>query len=317
MVVFFTIKKSINPFSKRSENLETSLEIGAMLFSSSLFVYTSNEKEITKELNTENEEFQLQNQSQSQTQDHYKLLIKNLLSNQLIHQLEFPTKILGTKQNQKRLVVALESQIHIYDLTNLERLGICKIKSGFGVLALSSGNNCYLAYPPSSDSGRVTLFDALNMRMIHSIKCHNSRITKIEFSRDEKLFATVSKKGTIIRIFQVKNPKNTLCELRRGSKARKIYHIAFSSNSEFLSVTSESGTIHIFKIKEKGSFLSVANRSFIEIKYRKSTPHLAYYDLDRGGVVVATSEGKLFFCEIDPNNIKKQYKFTNQESLMI
>ncbi|GME91211.1 unnamed protein product [Ambrosiozyma monospora] len=64
--------------------------------------------------------------------------------------------------------------------------------------------------------GSVVLFDALNIQPINQIDCHNSPLQKIALSKDGKLLATCSTKGTIIRVFSTKNGKK-VHEFRRGS----------------------------------------------------------------------------------------------------
>ncbi|RYG49089.1 hypothetical protein EON67_06980, partial [archaeon] len=42
-----------------------------------------------------------------------------------------------------------------------------------------------------------------------------------------------------------------LQELRRGADKAEIYSLAFNSNSSMLACTSDKGTVHVFKLRER------------------------------------------------------------------
>lgn len=63
------------------------------------------------------------------------------------------------------------------------------------------------------------------------------------------MVATASLKGTLIRVFDTVK-RNLLVELRRGADPATLYCIAFSHDSDFLAVSSDKGTIHIFALKD-------------------------------------------------------------------
>ncbi len=61
------------------------------------------------------------------------------------------------------------------------------------------------------------------------------------------MVATASTKGTLVRIFDLAKG-GLLCEMRRGAEGAAINHISFSDDSSRLCMTSDKGTVHIFKI---------------------------------------------------------------------
>ena len=65
------------------------------------------------------------------------------------------------------------------------------------------------------------------------------------FSQDGAYFATASGKGTLIRVFNVKERK-MVRELRRGTQDATIECIAFSPDNSLLACTSDHGTMHVF-----------------------------------------------------------------------
>jgi WD40 repeat protein len=62
------------------------------------------------------------------------------------------------------------------------------------------------------------------------------------------LLATASEKGTLIRIF-ICETGQLVQELRRGAERAIIYSLAFNSESNKVSCSSDKGTVHIFAIE--------------------------------------------------------------------
>lgn len=69
-------------------------------------------------------------------------------------------------------------------------------------------------------------------------------------STDGQFFATASAKGTIIRVFSIKD-KTMVKELRRGKTECTINSIAFNVGSSRLACTSAHGTVHVFSLKDE------------------------------------------------------------------
>lgn len=61
------------------------------------------------------------------------------------------------------------------------------------------------------------------------------------------MLATASDKGTVIRVFSLPNG-DRVHEFRRGTYPAKIYSISFNQTSTLLSVSSDTETVHIFKL---------------------------------------------------------------------
>ncbi|KPM08596.1 hypothetical protein NH340_JMT08047 [Sarcoptes scabiei] len=99
-----------------------------------------------------------------------------------------------------------------------------------------------------------------------SLSAHTSEIACLALNQNGTLLATASRKGTLIRIFRtiemdtpssiiadenrtVLNPQQ-LIEFRRGIDQALVYCIVFSPDSDYLLVSSDKGTVHIFALKE-------------------------------------------------------------------
>ncbi|KAF9443266.1 WD40 repeat-like protein [Macrolepiota fuliginosa MF-IS2] len=86
-----------------------------------------------------------------------KLQIVNTKRQSMICELLFPSSILAVKLNRKTLVIVLESEIYIYDISNMRLLHVIETTLNPEAICALSPNayNSYLAYPspvPSSSS---------------------------------------------------------------------------------------------------------------------------------------------------------------------
>eukprot|EP00494_Astrolonche_serrata_P022707 UN22964 len=151
--------------------------------------------------------------------------------------------------SKQRMIVVLPDKIHIFDLSDMSLLhcldtppnseGICDF--------ILMKDKHFLAFPTSSSSGKVMVFDAYNLQVRCAIDAHESRIQCLKFSPDGRCLATASTKGTIIRISSVKTG-NILYEFRRGSTTAVITCMSFSIKEKILAVTSRNNTIHFFDL---------------------------------------------------------------------
>ena len=109
------------------------------------------------------------------------------------------------------------------------------------------------------------------------VLAHDSRIACFALTQDGSLLATASSKGTLVRIFNTVdgtlrqevganyyyiasaldprcsfdsyNNDDVTVQVRRGADRAEIYSLAFSSNAEWLAVSSDKGTVHVFGLK--------------------------------------------------------------------
>lgn len=212
-------------------------------------------------------------------------LITNIAQRKLnICELTFPTAVLKVKLNRKRLVVLLEEQIYIYDISNMQLLHTIETSSNPGAIcALSPSSESYLAYPspaPQSTSpfafpshvpsataannttspnrtGDVVIFDCISLLPINVIEAHKSPLSAVAFNADGTLLATSSDKGTIVRVFSI--PSSTkVHQFRRGTYPSKIFSMNFNLSSTLLAVSSATETVHIFRLGRASQFYQPA-----------------------------------------------------------
>lgn len=163
----------------------------------------------------------------------------------------YPKDILSVKLNRSRLVVCLEDSIYIHNIRDMRLLHSIKNMApnaaGLCTLSLSS----HLAYPISSTAGELQIFDAGNLTSRLKIKAHDSQLSAMNFSFNGTLLATASEKGTVIRVFCVKNGQR-VHEFRRGLKRHvSIGSLNFSICASYVVASSNTETVHIFRIDPK------------------------------------------------------------------
>ncbi|KAI8868557.1 WD40 repeat-like protein [Ramicandelaber brevisporus] len=203
-----------------------------------------------------------------------ELRLMNTKRNSIICKLDFPTSILALRMNRRRLAVVLEEQLYIYDIAKMElKTMIDTAFNPLGVCAMSSvGDQLYIAFPGSTSSldnadgsmkqspinaaalsaagcgnGTVVIFDAIACAPVTIIPAHKAPITALAISPDGTLLATASEKGTVVRVFDVPSGERRYT-FRRGSYPVRIQSMCFSRDDSLLAVSSDSGTVHIFKM---------------------------------------------------------------------
>jgi autophagy-related protein 18 len=99
----------------------------------------------------------------------------------------------------------------------------------------------------TQSAGDVILFDALSLSVTNIVQAHKTSLACVQLNSTGTLLATASDKGTVIRVFSVPNG-DQVAQFRRGTYSARIFSIAFNPVSSLLAVSSDSETVHIFKL---------------------------------------------------------------------
>lgn len=206
-----------------------------------------------------------------------KLQIVNTKRQSMICELLFPSSILAVKLNRKTLVIVLETEIYIYDISNMRLLHVIETTPNpEAICALSpSADSSYLAYPspvpspttplatatsvpppastsPQNQSGDVLLFSTRSLTVANVIQAHKAPISFLSINSTGSILATSSEKGTVIRVWSIPGAEK-LYQFRRGTREARIYSINFNVVSTLLAVSSAHDTVHIFKLGSQKS----------------------------------------------------------------
>ncbi|XP_045925093.1 WD repeat domain phosphoinositide-interacting protein 1-like isoform X2 [Micropterus dolomieu] len=165
----------------------------------------------------------------------------------------YSNNILSVRLNRQRLVVCLEESIYIHNIKDMKLLKtLLNTPTNLsGLCALSvNHSNSYLAYPGSATIGEITVYDANNLSTLTLIQAHDSPLAALTFNASGTKLASASEKGTVIRVFSIPEGQR-LFEFRRGMKRYvSISSLSFSADAQFLCASSNTETVHIFKLEQ-------------------------------------------------------------------
>lgn len=174
-------------------------------------------------------------------------------------EMSFRSIVRAIKIRREVIVVVLDTKIYVYNLhdltlrdsieTGLNASGVCDITvyAPHFVLACPALQRGFVRielYHHTPPSNRLLL-------------CHEGNIVALALNSDGYRVATASDSGTLIRIWNT-HSGHKLQEFRRGTGCALIHSLAFNSTTEWLLVTSNTGTLHVFCVA--GSLTSRAKR---------------------------------------------------------
>ncbi|KAK9887865.1 hypothetical protein WA026_000173 [Henosepilachna vigintioctopunctata] len=243
----------------------------------------------------------------------------------------YSNSIVAVKLNRTRLIVVLEESLYIHNIRDMKVLHTIRDTppNPAGLCALStSGDMCLIAYPGSSTSGQLQIFDGSNLHSKLMIFAHNSPLAAIAFSPCGTKVATASEKGTVIRVSSTEDGTK-LYEFRRGVKrCVRIACLSFSNCGEYLACSSNTETVHVFKLDSPlndsgpgtdestwvgylSSYLPTQVTDVFKQGRAFATAYLPYSDVGnvlgintldgKMRLMVATDEGLLYIFNMDPN----------------
>lgn len=195
-----------------------------------------------------------------------KVILWDDKDSRAIAELTFRTSVKTVKLRRDLIVVGVESKIYMYrfaDLGVVDIIDTCCSELRNLIAVSGSTERAVVAVPGNVVGKVVVLFydtsliatasanlssDKLNRIKTTTIMAHRSNIAVVSLNFDGTKLATASVKGTLIRVFDTVTG-NQLFELRRGAEKVDIYSISFNMKSDWLAVSSDKGTIHVFSLR--------------------------------------------------------------------
>lgn len=177
-----------------------------------------------------------------------KVVIWDDHQSKCIGEFSFRSDVRAVKLRRDRIVVVLEHKIYVYNFTDLKLLHqIETLYNPRGLCCLSHHANTSVLACPGLYRGQVRV-EHFGLKVKKLISAHDSQIACFTLTLDGLLLATASVKGTLIRIFNTMDGTR-LQEVRRGADRADIYSLALSPTVKWLAVSSDKGTIHIFRLR--------------------------------------------------------------------
>lgn len=193
-----------------------------------------------------------------------KLILWDDHQSRCIGEFTFRSEVRAVKLRRDQIVVVLGHKIYVYAFMDLKLVyqietvanprGLCCLSHHFSSSAVLACPGLY--------KGQVRV-DHFGLNIVKLINAHRSPIACITITSDGLVLATASTRGTLIRIFNTMDGTR-LQEVRRGVDRADIFSIALSPGVQWLAVSSDKGTVHIFSLRvrvveeEEASHLSSA-----------------------------------------------------------
>ena len=177
-------------------------------------------------------------------------LIWDDLNSRILLKVVVKEKILNLKLSHDNIYIVSKSKIFVFSLKTFNLIN--PIETGpnpLGLLGLNyTKDRTILVYPSNSEDKKKGDITIKNKQFLY-ITPHNHPVTYIALSYNGLLLSTASQEGKRIRIFETETGEY-LQELNRGSEKAEIKCISIDFNNQFIAVSSERGTIHIWSLKE-------------------------------------------------------------------
>lgn len=175
-----------------------------------------------------------------------RVMIWDDCQNKCIAELEFKSAITGVKLRKNLILVTIVDKLYLYNFSDLRLIkSIETFNNPRGTVGLSVGSDTIIAIP-GKQVGTV-LVDNRTTDKIVEIKAHSNPIALVALNNEGDRLATVSERGTMIRIWDTNTGKQ-IKEFRRGAEATVITSLAFDHNTSSIVVCNKKGTVHIFNL---------------------------------------------------------------------
>lgn len=175
-----------------------------------------------------------------------------------IAELSFRSTVRAVRLRRDLVVVVVDKKVYVYGFRSLSLLdSIETIENKKGLCCLSVGSERTVLICPGMQLGRALVifypraFGELQAPAERErttiVAAHESSIAAMGIDYNGTLLATASDKGTIVRVYDTSSGSRRQ-ELRRGADRAEIHSLVFSPSGEFLAVSSDKGTIHVFAV---------------------------------------------------------------------
>ena len=180
------------------------------------------------------------------------LTMWNTAQHSAICDIYFNDSVLSVQLNKLRIVAATADAVLIYDTSTMKKQHeIRSAHNPLGLMALSPDHSsCFLLYLSAADMGNFMVYDCYTMQNRREIEAHRTTLAGLVINRGGTMAATVSVKGTIIRVFGLPEGQK-LYTFKRGMTEARIYHLSFSAQLPYLLVCSDSGSLHLFRLSSE------------------------------------------------------------------
>ena len=183
-----------------------------------------------------------------------KVVIYNDLEDCVENEFKFATPVINVKFKKQYIFIVCEKKIYVFNITtsqNIDSFDTTINKKG--IIAV---NGCeeqtIMAHPiefgDEPNKGYVGIKN-YKTNKYYNLLVHEEPISCMEMDYKGLLLATVNDKGNIIRLHNLID-KNLIYECKRGKDKAIVNYICFDLEYNYIGVTSNKGTIHLWKLDD-------------------------------------------------------------------
>jgi WD40 repeat protein len=183
-----------------------------------------------------------------------KVVIYNDEEERIECEFKFTTKVINVKFKDNLLFIVCEKKIYVFDVETSQNIDSFETTSNKrGIIAVNGyKKKTIMAHPiefeDKPDKGYVGIKN-YKTKKYFPLLVHEEPISYMEMDFYGLLLATANDKGTIVRIHSCED-KTLLYECRRGKDKTIINFISFDIEYKYIGLSSEKGTIHIWKLDD-------------------------------------------------------------------
>lgn len=183
-----------------------------------------------------------------------KVVIYNDSEDCIESEYKFTTPVINVKFKKNFLFIVCEKKIYVFNTETTQNIdSFDTITNKRGIIAVNgSPDKTIMAHPiefnDQPDKGYVGIKNYKTNKYF-PLLVHEEPISFMEMDYYGLLLATSNDKGTIIRIHSCVD-KTLLYECKRGKDKAIINFISFDVDYKYIGVSSDRGTIHIWKLNE-------------------------------------------------------------------
>lgn len=247
-----------------------------------------------------------------------RLVLWDDIAHRPFGELNFKGDVLATQLRKDKIVVVHMNKVYVYNFEQLDCSDtFITCDNPDGIVSFSTAEeSCVLAIPDEV-VGHVKIIHFSKDKHIVQIKCQNSALSCLKLSKDGKLLATTSSKGTLVRIWDTWTGEQ-LNELRRGADQAVISDISFDPDNNVVACASDKGTIHLFNMNQEGNKKSSLSALSGVVSYfgsKWSASQMKIGDtyskcaLNNGKIFAISTTGNYFMGQIGEGTIKVDKQF--------
>eukprot|EP00747_Dinoflagellata_sp_TGD_P165895 gnl/TRDRNA2_/TRDRNA2_187878_c0_seq1.p1 gnl/TRDRNA2_/TRDRNA2_187878_c0~~gnl/TRDRNA2_/TRDRNA2_187878_c0_seq1.p1 ORF type:complete len:427 (-),score=69.46 gnl/TRDRNA2_/TRDRNA2_187878_c0_seq1:93-1373(-) len=188
----------------------------------------------------------------------HKVVLWDDRQTRVIAEFSFPRAVKSVRLRRDLVVPVIDRKVFVYSFKSLTLIdSIETISNPKGLCCLSVGADRVVLVCPGMQKGRALVIfyprtfgeslASVSREKTTIISAHDSTIAAMTVDPSGALLATASDKGTMIRVFDTATGNRTQ-ELRRGVDRAEIHSLTFNSTGDWLVVSSDKGTVHVFTI---------------------------------------------------------------------